>query len=949
MISIITPSYGQLDLLKLCIASVADQVGTRCKSANVKSGKVGMADSEDEGEDGTQSVISNLQSPARSALAIEHIIQDGGTPGIADFAREVGAELKSRYGGDFISHLQTFELLHFRSASGYTLRVFKEPDAGMYDALNKGIARISGDLWAWINSDEQYLPGTIRYVAQWFEEHARTEILCGDALLTDMDGNALAYRRSIPPLALHTRLVHLGTLSCASFYRKGILSKAGCFDTRWRSIGDAEWMERLLKSGAVVESCQRPLATFTFTGRNTSESPLAKKEEKAWRQGPDAPPSWMRMPVIMRHRIRKLFAGAYSRRSLSYAIHRVGGSRSIFHASRIGWNWPSRGSVVAPSPSPIEFPQRIQKADCTKILGTPLMETTYDQLSSMLINHNSMEEGAIALDFANTQIVTMCRHDAIFNKLSACIDVSVPDGMPLVWAMNRKGACLIDRVYGPTFTREFLASCPEEKTHYLVGGSRECGQRFMERMLKLNPSLKFIGSTHGNCTGEGVLEDDEEVLREIQEKRPDFIWVGLGTPKQYAWIHRVKPLVDHGVFLAVGFAFDVNAGMKSDAPLWMQRIGMTWVYRMLSEPRRLMGRYLKWNTLFLYYIFLDTAAPHWKQLKLMVRNNFMKVVDLFASEIRDHVSGESLGRGLLLGWGGSANLIGHSGLPPLIPRFLPQGRLTYWKQPIGFTTHPRPDYQRLGTTPVTDNQSVRVINVVLTHFHDNEALRELLGNWKEVCRTEDLWIAFGGTSHAFERLDYPRKVFIQDSSLRVDDNQRERQSYTGIFRAMSEIVENEKPDFVYLIEYDHVPLASDLNRLQVKAITNEKADVMGHWLYRVDGTSNHHMLYHETDPAFLPFWKSLSRRDETGVVLSMLGTGSFWRREAFLAIAKCPQEISCYLELYLPTLTHHLGFRVRAWNDQEHLISNLPSRLVSVESGRERGCWTVHPIKNPKK
>jgi N-acetylglucosaminyldiphosphoundecaprenol N-acetyl-beta-D-mannosaminyltransferase len=584
-----------------------------------------------------------------------------------------------------------------------------------------------------------------------------------------------------------------------------------------------------------------------------------------------------------------------------------------------------------------------------RVLGSELFVTDYSELSSPLLGSIGKSGKPLAVDFANTQIVTMRRHDHGFAKLSECMDLSLPDGMPLVWAMNRKGAELKDRIYGPTFTREFLKSCPGNLTHYLVGGSEECGKKFQERMLALNPSLQFIGSTHAKCTSEGVLEDDQAVLREIQEKRPDFIWVGLGTPKQYGWINRIKPHLDHGVLLAVGFAFDVNAGMKSDAPLWMQRIGMTWAYRMACEPRRLIGRYLKWNTLFLYYIIFEEVEPLWNQLKLMVRNSFMKVVDLFASEIRDYVTGESLGRGLLFGWGRRANLIGHSGLPPLIPRFLPRKRLTYWKQPIGFTSHPRPDYQRLGNPPISDKESARVTNVVLTHFHDNDALREMLGNWKEVCRVEDLWIAFGGTFNDFESLDYPRKVFIEGSSLRVEDNQREKQSYTGIFRAMAAVVEREMPDYIYFSEYDHVPLVSDLNCRQVDVITSENADVMGHWLYRVDGTSNHHMLYHETDPAFLPFWKSVSRREDTGVVLSMLGTGSFWTREAYLAIARNPQEISCYLELYLPTLVHHLGFRVRGWNDREHLLSNLPSRSISIELGREQGCWTVHPIKNFKK
>jgi len=110
-------------------------------------------------------------------------------------------------------------------------------------------------------------------------------------------------------------------------------------------------------------------------------------------------------------------------------------------------------------------------------------------------------------------------------------------------------------------------------------------------MLQLNPSLEFLGSYHGGCSGDGILDDEERVLAEIREKKPDFIWVSSGT-EQYGWIHRVKPLLDRGVLLAVGFAFDVNAGIKPDAPMWMQRLGLTWAYRMGSEPGRLAGRYL---------------------------------------------------------------------------------------------------------------------------------------------------------------------------------------------------------------------------------------------------------------------------------------------------------------------------------------------------------------------
>src|SRR6185436_12152248 len=111
----------------------------------------------------------------------------------------------------------------------------------------------------------------------------------------------------------------------------------------------------------------------------------------------------------------------------------------------------------------------------------------------------------------------------------------------------------------------------------------------------------------GRCNADGSLEGtaEREVVDEINRLSPDFIWVGFGTPKQQAWAHRHKLPLRRGVVLTVGFAFDANAGLKPDAPVWMQRRGLTWVYRLISEPRRLGPRYLKWNSLFLYYLLRD--------------------------------------------------------------------------------------------------------------------------------------------------------------------------------------------------------------------------------------------------------------------------------------------------------------------------------------------------------
>ena len=201
----------------------------------------------------------------------------------------------------------------------------------------------------------------------------------------------------------------------------------------------------------------------------------------------------------------------------------------------------------------------------------------------------------------------MRRHDPAFRELTSAYDAFAPDGMPLVWCLNRAGGGLKDRVYGPTFMRKFLQTVPVEFTHYLLGGSEACGAKLREVFSTQNPGLKFTGSFHGVCQPDGQLEGaaEREVIEEINRVSPDFIWVGFGTSKQQAWVKRHQHLLRRGVILTVGFAFDVNAGLKPDAPLWMQRLGLTWVYRLASEPRRLASRYLKYNLLFLFYLFRD--------------------------------------------------------------------------------------------------------------------------------------------------------------------------------------------------------------------------------------------------------------------------------------------------------------------------------------------------------
>jgi N-acetylglucosaminyldiphosphoundecaprenol N-acetyl-beta-D-mannosaminyltransferase len=242
------------------------------------------------------------------------------------------------------------------------------------------------------------------------------------------------------------------------------------------------------------------------------------------------------------------------------------------------------------------------------VLGTPLAVTTYPEMAEHLRVLASQPKASV-VDFSNSHIVTMRRTDPGFRALTEGFDLFVPDGMPLIWCLNSQGAGLSDRVYGPAFMQHALLTGSPELTHYFLGGSEECVGKLKEKFLAMNPRLKLVGVRNGYF---GRV-DEAEIVREIKALSPDCIWVGLGTPKQQEWIERNRGAIRRGVLLAVGFAFDVNAGTKSDAPAWMQRRGLTWLFRLCSEPRRLAWRYVKFNALFLFYLVWDGVRGRaWK-------------------------------------------------------------------------------------------------------------------------------------------------------------------------------------------------------------------------------------------------------------------------------------------------------------------------------------------------
>jgi hypothetical protein len=222
------------------------------------------------------------------------------------------------------------------------------------------------------------------------------------------------------------------------------------------------------------------------------------------------------------------------------------------------------------------------------------------------------------------------------------------------------------------------------------------------------------------------------------------------------------------------------------------------------------------------------------------------------------------------------------------------------------------------------------LTIILTHQAE-PLVAAMESWWRREQPGPDLLIAYGGTREQYERLRVPAKVFVDDNRLRTRDHQRERQSFGGVFSAVNEWL-RVRPHYrlLHLTEFDCLPLCGDLfARLEARLAT-ERADVLGCRLERVDGTNHPHFLYHASDPDFAPFLRQLS----------------FWTREAFSAVAEKEEDSPLYLEIALPTIAHHLGFRVRGLTDQSPWVQPLGDFSRQLDELRRAGAWMAHPVKD---
>ena len=173
-------------------------------------------------------------------------------------------------------------------------------------------------------------------------------------------------------------------------------------------------------------------------------------------------------------------------------------------------------------------------------------------------------------------------------------DLVLPDGMPVVWALNCGGAVPERSRIRPVFHATCVATTPRPWRHFFFGDSEECLVELRRVLLQLQPDIEIVGML--SPPFRPFTQADEASFAEaINRADPDFVWVALPGVRMEQWIIDNQARYRSGVFLAVGDAFTLLSGRRSFAPRWMQRMGLTWVYRLSKEPLRLGPRYVRYQ------------------------------------------------------------------------------------------------------------------------------------------------------------------------------------------------------------------------------------------------------------------------------------------------------------------------------------------------------------------
>ena len=241
------------------------------------------------------------------------------------------------------------------------------------------------------------------------------------------------------------------------------------------------------------------------------------------------------------------------------------------------------------------------------VIGTPIAALTMEGAIQSLVSA-PVDGRRLHVHFCTVHSLVEAAEDATLRAVFAAPDsIATADGMPIVWVGRARGI-KVERVCGPDLMPALLDRARSVGgRHFFYGGAPGVAARLAARMVEAYPGLEVVG-THSPPFRALTAQEDAAEIELINAALPDFVWVGLGAPKQDLWAARQRPHLHAAVILAVGAAFDFHSGGLRRAPIWMQRRGLEWLFRLYAEPRRLARRYVVTNTRFVILLVRDRLA-----------------------------------------------------------------------------------------------------------------------------------------------------------------------------------------------------------------------------------------------------------------------------------------------------------------------------------------------------
>ena len=232
------------------------------------------------------------------------------------------------------------------------------------------------------------------------------------------------------------------------------------------------------------------------------------------------------------------------------------------------------------------------------IMGVNIAAIDMDWLVDYL-NRNVKNLSGDYICVSNVHTTVTAYEDQEYCKVQNGGIMAIPDGGPLSSVGQKRGFKNMKRTTGPSLMGEiFKISAAKGYRHYFYGSTDETLEKLYAALIDAYPGIQIAGM-YSPPFRPMTEDEDKTIIERINETKPDFVWVGLGAPKQEKWMAAHQGLVE-GLMIGVGAGFDYHAGNIERAPEWMQKSNLEWVYRLLQDPRRLFGRYWHTNTKFIW-------------------------------------------------------------------------------------------------------------------------------------------------------------------------------------------------------------------------------------------------------------------------------------------------------------------------------------------------------------